>query len=621
MLATIIPLKRLPRHLGPFSYIVPDDLKVDISIGQLVTIPLRKSTVFGLVFSLSELTEENTAELKPILSIVQKQPFLSDTQLHILDTLSQWYGVSSSVIATMMMPPLQKRKIASAHMGPLIDTTKQKTQNTQYFFYKNKSERQEFLNNAVHGVTLILVPTVQDIEPTLSLIPEAMREHAIAWHGTVSQKEQFSRWMSVRTQEKTIIIGTRGSVFLPFQSLDTIIIDAEFHEQHKHFDQAPRYHVHDVAELLAEHYQSRLIFSGYSPSERMYYASHKKLVVSNLPEKLEPIAASPHIIDMKMERHGKNFAPLAYDVQNAVEQHPEQTCFFYLNRRGFATSVGCNECGHVIDCRTCGLPLNYHEQKNKLLCHTCQTEFPMVDRCPKCHAPVVALRGIGIEQLASYIRTLIPDDKREIIVIDSETDVHQETLLAPHIMVGTDAAFAYVNWEKTDAIIMVDIDQQLHIPEHAASEHAWHLIQKIQFERKPDSTFIIQTRNKDHVVIKALAQPDLFYRLDLNLHRALLYPPYSYLIRYFYGHPNQSFAKIHAEQIQKKLAEALTKSPKKLRLLPPSEMQPKYYRQQYWYAIMVKSDPNLWKENLLWLNTHIPPNWKIDPSPISLLSP
>lgn len=621
MIANIIPLKRLPRQIGYLSYTVPDDLKESIHPGQLVTIPLRKSTVFGLVFSL-HTAQETDGELKPLESIVQQMPFLSLAQLSFLDTLSIWYGVSPAIIASMMMPPLQKRKLAKMEIGSIVTLETQPAikKPTHFFYYRNKEEKKIFLSEKINGTTLIIVPTVADIRDTLLCLPEGLQSKVLTWSSTASQKEQFSAWVQIRNAQAPIIIGTRGSVFLPFQTLDTIIVDAEQHEQHKHWDQAPRYHVHDIVPLLANIFGGTLHFSGYSPSQTMYYASHKQLMETNLPELIDPINTVPTIADMKKERHGKNYSPLSYQAEQAIND-TSGDIFFYLNRKGFATSVGCNDCGHAIVCRQCQLPMTYREQTKKLSCYSCGITEPMPSICPHCNSTVVQLRGVGIEQLAAFIREQTDTKGREVIAIDGDSEQLDIGPHAPRIIVGTDAAFAHIAWTKTDAIVFANIDQQLHIPEYTASEHAWHLIQKVQFERKPDSLFVIQTHNPDHMVLKGIPQPDLYYRLDLNLHRALLYPPYSYLIRYFFGHPNASFAKIHTGQIHKKIADALTKTPKKLKLLAPIEMQPRYYRGQYWYAIIIKSEPTLWQEHLQWLNGFIPPNWKVDPRPNSLLPP
>jgi primosomal protein N' len=208
-----------------------------------------------------------------------------------------------------------------------------------------------------------------------------------------------------------------------------------------------------------------------------------------------------------------------------------------------------------------------------------------------------------------------------MIRIDSESSFRFPDEKKPRIIIGTEMAFQHVRWDKTELVTFLDIDKQLALPEFLAAEHVWHLIQEAVYLQNEASIFYIQTFNPRHLVLKSLVEPDRFYRTDLNLRRSLGYPPYQYLVRYFFGHPNQFVAKRQAEQLEWRLKEELTKAKKQIILSSHIEMHPRFYRKKFWYMLLAKLPTKDWEDNLSWLNQYIPGSWKIDPNPISILSP
>ena len=141
-------------------------------------------------------------------------------------------------------------------------------------------------------------------------------------------------------------------------------------------------------------------------------------------------------------------------------------------------------------------------------------------------------------------------------------------------------ALPFVRWDKTELIVLLGLDQQLSIPEYRASENVWQLIREIQHRsnNQDKSKIIIQTFHPDHLVFKGLNEPDRFYRTELNSRKKLGYPPYRYLVRYFYGDINQERAKKESEKFYASLKEQLTAGKIDAILTYPIEMQPRYYR-------------------------------------------
>jgi primosomal protein N' len=616
----IIPLTRLPRQLGIFDYSIPKDLEDKIKIGQLVKISFRQSEIFGLVLAFKHettqnFTKNNAKEIKSIISIINEVPLTNETHLKFLLTLGEWYGVSIATLAKMSLLPLQKTKLKKLNLNQSKEEihTKYTIQNTKYFYYKNDTEHKKIIRQTIKSTTLIIVPEVHHIDEVHQLLTIEQQQKSMVWHGGLTDKQKFERWMQIRNGNKTIILGTRTALLLPIPNLKSIVIDYEHHENHKSWDQAPRYQVRDVADLLAGLTDAKINLLSISPScETYFHVAKGNYLVSNYQLSSNNTST---IIDLTNERRAGRFGLIAEEVKNEILK-TKGNIFLYINRLGFSTSIGCNTCDYVAQCDKCLLPLVYRQKDNSLRCHYCKIQKRATFDCPKCRNKIVQLRGAGTEFVESGIRTMFGKDlNHEIIRIDSEVKEDLPYTKKPRIIIGTQMAFRHINWKKNKVTVFIDIDRELNLPEYRASENVWHKIQSVIYHH--NGNFFIQTKNPDHLVFKSLREPERFYRTELNARRALGYPPYKYLLRYFYGNSDKKTCKTKVQFVYNNL----TKSIKTARISEPLDMQPQFYRGKFWQVIIIKLDPKTWQKDLIELNKLIPTDWKIDPNPISLLSP
>ena len=65
-------------------------------------------------------------------------------------------------------------------------------------------------------------------------------------------------------------MGTRSSIFLPFNQLGLIIIDEEHELSYKQFDPAPRYHARDTAIILSQIYNAKVLMGSATPPLRVH---------------------------------------------------------------------------------------------------------------------------------------------------------------------------------------------------------------------------------------------------------------------------------------------------------------------------------------------------------------
>ena len=79
-----------------------------------------------------------------------------------------------------------------------------------------------------------------------------------------------------------------------------------------------------------------------------------------------------------------------------------------MNRRGFASYLMCQDCGHLIRCPRCDISLTYHVRPPTLLCHYCLYEVAPPSTCPSCASAGLDPFGSGTQRVEEEIREAFP---------------------------------------------------------------------------------------------------------------------------------------------------------------------------------------------------------------------
>jgi primosomal protein N' (replication factor Y) len=617
MIAHILPIKRMPRALGYLSYTVPEALVPRLQVGQLVTMPLRKSSIYGLVFSIETIDSDD--KLKPIETIVHEAPLLTKQQLDRIEIVASLYGMSHGTVASLFTPPLQKRKLAKADWSDPLDANTYDTTESHATYLKQPSDEKVVLQE-IPKQSLILVPQIADIETVVLNLPK--ESSILTWYSGLSVKEQFERWFAVRAGEYDYIVGTRTALFLPIHTLGRIVIWHEHDSSHKHWEGHPRYDVRDLVPLFAPGLSPRIDLVSYTPRFDTYYQAAKGYVHASaayIPSLHAPIDR-PQILSLSDERKAGNTDILAERTVEAIRATTGHTVL-YINRKGYGNAVGCSDCAFVSRCNHCGMPHMYYASTNTLRCHYCRTAERMPVSCPECSGTSIAPFGIGTEQVQAYAKEKLADLGRPIIRIDGDQDELPEISSSPSIIIGTDKLLSIISWEDVSLVIMVQIDDPLNYPDYRAMESVWHTIRTFDYRLTDTAEMYIQSYQPDHLLLKSLREPERLYRTDLQARNAFSLPPYTQLVRLNAGGVTEFAARKEAERVHSTLERTLTDTAISATMTYPIATSPTFYRGKHWYTILVKLDTATWQESLKVLIAHLPSNWRVDVSPQSLLSP
>lgn len=276
MIAEVYPLKRLPRRMGVFDYHIPEGL--DLHRGDLVSIPMRNQTVYGIVARVKESTA-SPYKLKSVLSYDTRLQF-SDAELSVFEDTAKDLAQSVSSLLYAALPQLPKREPRKLSNEPravqlslpkqeidLFKETVSSMRNLDEAFIRCPDLRRmaaiiaaDYQRNP--GVTSVICPTVRD-----AALLSAFLQHLPVFTATGAESPlmRFRAWTAFRESKRGILIGTRLSALLTHQSIKTIFLVRSSHEQHKQADKNPRYDTRLLSATIAKRFKARRFLLDVSP--------------------------------------------------------------------------------------------------------------------------------------------------------------------------------------------------------------------------------------------------------------------------------------------------------------------------------------------------------------------
>lgn len=367
------------------------------------------------------------------------------------------------------------------------------------------------------------------------------------YHNKLTDFERVEVWKKIRNNEFQILIGTRNSLFLPYQNLGLIIVDEEHDSAYRQRDQHFFFNAKDAAMMLAEFYQCRLILGSATPSLESYDLAMKdKLRYVVLTERFGKVDLPQfEIIDVKEAQNQKtivgNFSQKLINEINLQLDHQKQTIILH-NRRGYANVIECETCGHVTYCSNCDVVMTYHKSSNELKCHYCGHRAGKPTVCPSCHGENLNTRGIGVEQIEEETKKIFADAAVDRMDVDAMRKKFAYEKLyeklengETDILVGTQMISKGLDFDNIELVAIPKADSMIHVQDFRAEERAYQLITQLAGRAgrvSGNGKILIQTYNPLHSVFELIKNQDVkeIYKYFLEERKKFLYPPFVKLI-------------------------------------------------------------------------------------------
>ena len=388
---------------------------------------------------------------------------------------------------------------------------------------------------------LVLVPEIALTPQLISRFQKRFVVPIVAMHSNLSERERLNAWLFAKQGDARIVIGTRSAVFTPFKHLGLIVVDEEHDPSLKQQD-GFRYSARDIAVRRAQMLNIPIILGSATASlETLRNAIQGKYNYLSLPERAGS-AVHPHIklLDIRSKPIHDGLSNVLIDAMRQHLQRGQQVMLF-LNRRGFAPTLLCHDCGWVSECTRCDSHMTLHFAQHRLRCHHCGSERPMDKQCPQCGGNELIPIGLGTERIEQVLQQLFPDD--EIVRVDRDTTRRKGALekkLATInegercILLGTQMLAKGHHFPNVTLVGVIDIDQGLFSSDFRALERMAQLITQVAGRAgradKPGEV-LIQTHHPQHPLLQTLINKGYseFAKQALAERQAAELPPYSFL--------------------------------------------------------------------------------------------
>lgn len=571
-LPDLVEVKRAPRQVALLEHILASK-QTGHWQKDLVEAGYTPAIIKGLSEKgFIEITEQPS--FKPIQGNAEHTPLpLNTEQQHALDVLNASNGFTSTLLEGVTGSG--KTEVYLQAITPHIERNKQ---------------------------VLVIVPEIGLTPQTVQRFSQRFNADILLLHSQLTDRERLDAWLLAAqhaNQKAQIIIGTRSAIFTPTPNLGAIVIDEEHDHSFKQQD-GIRYHGRDVAVYRAKQKNVPIILGSATPSlDTLHNGLNHKYQHLRLNQRAgEAEPPKLHILNInKQPVHHGLADELIPEIQSTLTAGHQVLVF--VNRRGFAPTLYCPDCGWISECRRCDAKMTLHQKPAHLHCHHCDYKQALPNQCPSCLSKDIHPLGAGTERLEGHLQNLFTGVP--VIRIDRDSTANKnamETLLTPVregqpcIMVGTQMLAKGHHFPKVALVIMINLDAGFFSADFRAMEKTAQLILQVAGRAGRESIkgkAVIQTEFADHPLLHLLSEEN-YHALALALlqerHEQQL-PPYGFqgLIRADSTQPKE------AEQFLHRVRELLNWHQQNLQLqqinvigpLPaPMELRAGRFRSQLW---------------------------------------
>jgi len=466
----------------------------EIEKGVRVEVNLRGEEKIGIVW---EKVENPQFKTKKIRKVIDKEPLIEEGLMKSIQFTSSYYNAPLGMVVKSAFPKklFQKINIDVENDTKIVWGKGGKLSKEQEEAYheissciKNPIFQSFLLFDAGGGKTelclklveyvlenggsaLVLVPEIFFISHFFKLFTGRFGKKVVAVnHSRLTPKERFDVWCRARKGTIKVLIGTRSSVFVPLKNMKFIIIDNEQDESYKQ-EVAPLYNARDVAVVRAKNSNIPIMLVSSTPSLESLYGA-------------------------------KNGECRLFEFKRCSKDMP-QINVVSLKKGEPITSLAKREIRNTL-----------HRKKGV----------------------IVLVSGMGMEKVHNTLQDSFP--QAHIVRVDSDTTRKKKDfqrilkeIEKADIIVGTQMVKG-CELPHINLTVVASFEALLSSPDVRATEKAVSLI--IQMANK--GNVIVQSLNPLNPLFEYVKKYDwrTFAEEELKNRRALLYPPFTHLIRFIF---------------------------------------------------------------------------------------
>ena len=447
---------------------------------------------------------------------------------------------------------------------------------------------------------LVLVPEIGLTPQTVQRFEQRFSTRVATLHSGMSDKQRLATWLDAKAGSVSIIIGTRSAIFTPLPQLGLLIVDEEHDLSYKQ-QEGVRYSARDVAIIRAQQQGIPIILGSATPSlESLHNVQKQRFTHLTLTQR----ATAVSLPEIKcVHQQGDHLSP---DSLKAIEKtlNNQQQVLIFINRRGYAPTLICQQCGWMSQCKACDSRMTIHhfqQVKQHLHCHHCDTKSAVPEQCQHCHSTQLNPLGQGTQRSQEELSQHFPDTPILRIDRDSMSKKGQlasalETINSeqPCILVGTQMLAKGHHFTKVSLVVVLGLDNSFFSSDFRGPERMAQLLIQVagRAGRETDQgTVLLQTQFGDHPHLQCLIHSG-YHSLAKQLlaeRQFSAMPPYQHMA-FVRCHAQQPFIAQQFLQKVKYHAQKITPASPQLQYLGPLAAIMEKRNNRYYYQLQIKAN-------------------------------
>lgn len=537
--------------------------KEDVSIGSIVSIPIRSKKGFGLVVD-SKPAEDIKSEIKSLSYSIKKiekaeaRSFLTPPFIEGAKKVAEWNAASLGATLSALIPkiileenPKNSLPLPKKASGVFFETLLMQSDDEERFATYKSLIREEFARGRS---VLFCVPTTEDLLRAKTLLEKGIEKYTYMIHGALPKKEILDTWKKISEDTHPILAITTGSFLaLPINNLGSIVLEKESSRGYK-MQTRPFIDIRNVVEFLAKEMGIKLILGDTllrietlweikNPNKNSSYSELSPLKFRAVGTVNCEIVSMRNPMDQKKKEFSIFGDKLKSIIKNATENN--ENIFLFCGRKGFNPVTVCNDCGTVVVCKNCEAPVVLYSKKeatattknNLFVCNHCGERRDASEVCIYCKGWRLNPLGIGTEKVYEEIVEMFP--KAKVMIMDKDNvTTHKQAVKVRDafyntpgsILIGTEMALTYLN-QKILNTAVVSMDSYFSIPDFKINEKIFHIL--LELRNLSERSMVIQTRQENTKIFEQASRGSLidFYRDEIEDRKSIGYPPFTTYIK------------------------------------------------------------------------------------------
>lgn len=524
----------------------------EISSGMVVSIPLRKSEVLGLVVGTRDARDEkgtvraSSYALKKIKKILGPSIFTQEF-IEGAKEIARFFVSSPGEVINQIVPKTIFEKYKELSVAKAEGKKEAEFKLEKFAFQRELDERLTFYKTLIRtefargNSIFIVLPTIEAVLFFAEELSRGIERYVYSMHGELSKKELVVRYNKVILESHSVLIlSTPYFIFIHRPDIRTLVVEQE--SSGAYYTQSrPYLDLRIIAEILGTTRRQKIIFADTILRVETLARHEERELLEFYPLKWRIESNSTTLI-VNQRADTQEFHLIGKETKKEIEKAllSQGRVFVYTVRRGLRPITLCNDCGTTLTCANCSSPLVLHSTEGgtrTFVCHKCKMRRSADSKCEHCGGWRLVALGYGSESVYGELKNFFPETAISIIDKDNAKTPQEAKKKVKDfeskkggILVGTELALQYLT-KPLNTIVVGSIDSLFNIPSFRINEKIFHMINTLR--QKSERLFLIQTRLKDTRMLESALSGNIlsFYREEIKERKGLRYPPESRIIK------------------------------------------------------------------------------------------